>query len=90
MFKQRVRKRNDRGVHLGKSKTVNFIKSDQQIDVPAEHFLHLRYFIPQVLITGKILNGYPMFSVKNIVLNVKLIELLGKNSVPLHFVISKS
>ena len=31
-----------------------------------------------------------MFSVKNIVQNVKLIELLGKNLVPLHFIISKS
>ena len=31
-----------------------------------------------------------MFSVKNIVQNVKLIELWGKNSAPLHFVISKS
>ena len=31
-----------------------------------------------------------MFSVKNIVHNVKLIELWGKNLAPLHFVISKS
>ena len=31
-----------------------------------------------------------MFSVKNIVQNVKLIELWGKDLVPLHFVISKS
>ena len=31
-----------------------------------------------------------MFSVKNIVQNVKLIELLGKHLVPLHFVICKS
>ena len=36
MFKQRVRNRNFRGVHLRKSKAVNFIKSDQQIDVHAE------------------------------------------------------
>ena len=50
----------------------------------------LRYFVPQVPITGKIMNGYPMFSVKNIVQNVKLIELWGKNLVPLHFGISKS
>ena len=50
----------------------------------------LRYFVPQVPITGKMLNGYLMFSVKNIVQNVKLIELWGKNFVPLHFVISKS
>ena len=50
----------------------------------------LRYFVPQVPPTGKILNGYLMFSVKNIVQNVKLIELWGKNLVPLHFVISKS
>ena len=50
----------------------------------------LRYFVPQVPITRKFLNGYPMFSVKNIVQNVKPIELKGKNSVPLHFVISKS
>ena len=28
------------------------------------------------------LNGYPMFSVRNIVQNVKLIELWGKNLVP--------
>ena len=48
----------------------------------------LRYFVPQVQISGKMMNGYPMFSVKNIVQNVKLIELWGKNSVPLHFVIS--
>ena len=51
---------------------------------------YLRYFVPQVPITGKMLNGYPMFSVKNIVQNVKLIELWGKNLVPLHFVISKN
>ena len=38
----------------------------------------------------KMLNGYPMFSVKNIVQNVELIDLLGKNLVTLHFVISKS
>ena len=38
----------------------------------------------------KMLNGYLMFSVKNIVQNVKLIELWGNNLVPLHFVISKS
>ena len=49
----------------------------------------LRYFVPQVPITGKMLNGYLMFSVKNIVQNVKLIEVLGKNLVPLHFVVSK-
>ena len=34
--------------------------------------LSLRYFVPQVLITGKMLNGYPMFSLKNIVQDVKL------------------
>ena len=51
---------------------------------------YLRYFVPQVPITGKMLNGCPMFSVKNIVQNFKLIELWGKNLVPLHFVISKS
>ena len=51
---------------------------------------YLRYFVPQVQITGKMLNEYPMFSVKNIVKNVKLIELWGKNLAPLHFVISKS
>ena len=50
----------------------------------------LRYFVPQVPITGKMLNGYLMFSVKNIVQDVKPIELWGKNLVPLHFVISKS
>ena len=50
----------------------------------------LRYFVPQVPITGKMLNGYLMFSVKNIIQNVKLIELWGKNLTPLHFVISKS
>ena len=50
----------------------------------------LRYFAPQVPIPGKILNGYPMFSVKNIVQNVKLIELWDKTLVPLHFVIFKS
>ena len=50
----------------------------------------LRYFVPQVPITGKMLNGYLMFSIKNIVQNVKLIQLWGKNFVPLHFVISKS
>ena len=50
----------------------------------------LRYFVPQVLITGKMLNGYLIFSVKNIVQNVKLIELWGKKLAPLHFVISTS
>ena len=40
--------------------------------------------------TGKMLNGYLMFSVNNIVQNVKLNELWGKNLAPLHFVISKS
>ena len=54
------------------------------------YVFHLRYLVPQVPITGKILNGYPMFSVKNIVQNVKLIEFWGKMLVPLHFVISKS
>ena len=48
------------------------------------------YFVPQIPITGKMLNGYLMFSVKNIVQNVKQIELGGNNLVPLHFVISKS
>ena len=38
----------------------------------------------------KMLNGYLMFSVKNIVQNFKLFELWGKNLAPLHFVISKS
>ena len=38
----------------------------------------LRYFVPQVPITGKMLNGYLMFSVENIVQNVKLIEVWGK------------
>ena len=52
--------------------------------------MYLRYFVPQVQITGKMLNGYLMFSVKNIVQNVKLIELCGKNLVLLHFVIFKS
>ena len=41
MFKQRVRKRNFRGVHWGKSKAVNFCTSDQQIDVLAEQLLYL-------------------------------------------------
>ena len=57
---------------------------------PLTNQIKLRYFIPQVPITGKMLNGYPMFSVKNIVQNVKLIELWGKNLVPLHFVTFKS
>ena len=35
----------------------------------------LRYFVPQIPITGKMLNGYLMFPVKNIAQNVKLIEL---------------
>ena len=39
--------------------------------------------MPQVPITGKMLNGYLIFSVKNIVQNVKLIELCGKNLAPL-------
>ena len=43
MFKQRLRNRNFRGVHKGKSKVVNFIKSDQQIDVPAEQPLYLKF-----------------------------------------------
>ena len=38
----------------------------------------------------KMLNGYLMFSVVNIVQNVKLIELLCKKFAPLHFVISKN
>ena len=50
----------------------------------------LSYFVPRVPITEKMLNGYLMFSVKNIVQNVKLIELWGKNLAPLHFVIFKS
>ena len=54
------------------------------------YHMEFRYFVPQVPITGKIVNGYPMFSVKNIVQNVKLKELWGKISVPLHFVKSKS
>ena len=37
----------------------------------------------------KTLNGYLMFSVKDIVQNVKVIELWGNNLVPLHFAISK-
>ena len=41
MFKQRVRNRNFRGIHYGKSKAVNFIKSGQQIDVHAEQLLYL-------------------------------------------------
>ena len=49
----------------------------------------LRYFVPEIPITGKMLNGYLMFSVNNIVQKVKLIELWGNNFVPLHFVISK-
>ena len=55
-----------------------------------ERMVILRYFVPQVPISGKFLNGYPMFSVNNSVQNVKRIELLGKKLVPLHFVISKS
>ena len=50
----------------------------------------LRYFVPQVPITGKMLNGYLMFSGKNIIQNVKLNELWGIHLAPLHFVISKS
>ena len=50
----------------------------------------LRYFVLQIHITGKMLNGYLMFSGKNIVQNVKLIELWGNNLVLLHFAISKS
>ena len=41
MFKQLVRNRNFRGVHKVKRKAVYFIKSDQQIDVPAEQLLYL-------------------------------------------------
>ena len=59
-------------------------------DISGKYTNQLRYFVPQVRITGKMLNGYPMFSVKNIVQNVELIELWGKILVPLHFVISKS
>ena len=43
--------------------------------------VRLRYFVPQVPITGKMLNGYLMFSETNIVQNVKLIELSDKNLV---------
>ena len=39
----------------------------------------LRYLIHRVRITGKFLNGYPMFCVENVVQKVKLIELWGKN-----------
>ena len=59
-------------------------------EVILHSFSSLSYFVPQIQITGKMLKGYLMFSVKNIVQNVKLIELLGNNLVPLHFVISKS
>ena len=52
--------------------------------------MRLRYFVPQIPITGKMMNGYLMFSIKNIVQNVKLIELWAKNLVPLHFGISKA
>ena len=52
--------------------------------------LHSRYFVPQIPITGIMLNGCLIFSVKNIVQNAKLIELWGNNLAPLHFVISKS
>ena len=45
---------------------------------------------PSDPITGKMLNRYLMFSVKNIIQNVKLIQLWGNNLVSLHFVISKS
>ena len=48
----------------------------------------LRYFVSQVPITLKMLNGYLMFYVKNIVQNVKLIKLWEKK-MTLHFVISK-
>ena len=51
---------------------------------------YLRYFVPQVPITRKILNGYLTFSVKTFVQNVRLIELWGKNLVPFHFAITKS
>ena len=44
-------------------------------------YFGLRYFVPQVPIAGKFLNGYPMFSVKNILQNVKLIGLWGKHLV---------
>ena len=42
MFKLRVRNRNFREVHLRKSKAVNFIKIEQQLeDVPAEKYLKM-------------------------------------------------
>ena len=72
---------------IGKHEIIN---SNVNRDFYKDVYTILRYFVPQVPITGKMLNGYPMFSVKNIVQNVKLIELWGKNLVPLHFVISKS
>ena len=37
------------------------------------------YLVPQVPSTGKFLNGYPMFSVKNIVQNVILHRVMGQN-----------
>ena len=48
----------------------------------------LKYIVPQVQITGKFLNGYPMFSVKHIAQNVKQIQLRGKNLIPLIKVVS--
>ena len=61
----------------------------QSVLKPASPGITLRYFVPQVPITGKMLNGNRMFSAQNIVQNVKLIDLWGKKLVPLHFVISK-
>ena len=71
-------------------KSLHVTLSYQSYSQMSRFMAVLRYFVPQVQITGKMLNGYLMFSVKNIVQNVKLIELWGKNLAPLHFVISKS
>ena len=56
MFEQRVRDRNFRGYIKGKSEAVNYLKSDQQIDVPAEQLLHL---------TPKILGNVPRLASVN-------------------------
>ena len=53
-------------------------------------FILLKVLRPSGPNYWKMLNGYLMFSVKNFVQNVKLIESWGKNLAPLHFVISKS
>ena len=75
-----------RAIHTGKVDTQSTIHSI----APQPHNTNIKVPRPSGPNYWKFFNGNPMFSVKNIVQNVKHIELRGKHLVPLHFVISKS